>query len=335
MSFLRVINFPKRGIGDGAIEKLKAFAIEKNQTLLEATILLSENPEQAPALASKFMPFAKTYIDLNKCLDNEQLEDFVKQVVDKFNIKSAYAKESGDDDDKILNIDAFIGSIKQFTDQNPGVSLSDYLESITLESDIDHMDESDNVTLATIHAVKGLEFKVVFIVGLEEGIFPISRAFNLKKDMEEERRLMYVAMTRAEQRLFLSSCQTRYLYGKRSYMTQSRFVEESGLKKDKKPESILYSSVASYSSYMPKPNIIKPTSSYTQTTSASTKFYEEEDKKTENVGKYKKGQKVSHPKFGNGEILDIVDDGQCAYIKFENFGVKTLILEIAPLKILD
>lgn len=108
-----------------------------------------------------------------------------------------------------------VGNVKEFMSKNEGALLSDYLESVTLISDIDNMDESNNITVATIHAVKGLEFEVVFVVGAEEKIFPISRSFDSIDDMEEERRLMYVAITRAKSRLFMSYCNSRYLYGHR------------------------------------------------------------------------------------------------------------------------
>lgn len=345
ISLFRIINFPKRGIGDGAIEKLRLFAAQKNITPLDAILHLANNPDDNRQLATKLVAFGKAYKQLQELLSKVTLEDFVKQVVSLFEIKNAYANDGGDDDDKLMNIDAFVGSVKQFTDQNPDATLTEFLESITLESDIDHMDESNNVTIATVHSVKGLEFKVVFVVGLEEGIFPISRAFNSKSELEEERRLMYVAVTRAEQRLFLSSADTRYLYGKRSYIAPSRFVEETGLKKPKEytnmfanDDNFSYQSKPTYgyqqfnkSSVMPK-----PTTSYSTTSRVSTNFDFDDNKqeKSEN-NKYEIGQKVSHPKFGNGEILNIVDNGQCADIKFENFGVKTLILEIAPLTILN
>ncbi|MBQ3495006.1 MAG: UvrD-helicase domain-containing protein [Clostridia bacterium] len=340
VSLLRVINFPKRGIGDGALAKLQEFSYAKNLSLLDSILMLTDYPLEDIKLSAKFKPFGDIYKEISKTYGQVGLENFVKSVISKFEIKMAYATDSCDDEDKIMNIDAFVGSVKQYEDANDNATLSDYLESITLESDIDHMDDSENVTIATIHAVKGLEFKVVFVVGLEEGIFPISRSFNSKSELEEERRLMYVAMTRAEERLFLSSADTRYLYGKRSYIQVSRFVDEAGLKHHKdyshlfkeaptqKPEPF-------YNQFKKNITIPKPQSSFKTTTSASTRFDDEPEQETNANNKYKIGQKVNHPKFGFGEIVDIVDNGQCADIVFEAFGKKTLILEIAPLKIID
>ena len=121
---------------------------------------------------------------------------------------------------------------------NPGSSLTDYLNQVTLSSDTDDMDESNYVTLATVHSVKGLEFRCVFIVGLEENILPVSRATENEEDMEEERRLMYVAITRARERLYLTRSKSRYLYGKREPTARSRFLKElsSELELPKEPK---------------------------------------------------------------------------------------------------
>ena len=175
------------------------------------------------------------------------------------------------------------------------------------------------MTIASVHAVKGLEFKNVFIVGLEEGIFPISRATTLD-ELEEERRLMYVAVTRAEEKVFITHCSRRFLYGKTSYQIPSRFCKELGFYKFEK-KKIEETNVFTGKSY----------SGFSFNKSAVLGEKTESGKK--DISIYAVGQKVSHPKFGSGQIKSISDDGLVADINFEGFGVKSLMLEIAPLEI--
>jgi DNA helicase-2/ATP-dependent DNA helicase PcrA len=225
-SLLRIINFPRRGIGDSALNTIREIADLNNISMLDV-VLKAEELGLTGSLANKLIDFKRKYIKLMSEFELESLYDFVNSVIKTFDIKSAYSSKSEEDLDKNLNIDTFISSVRDFSEKNPTGVLADFLESVTLVSDIDTMDNSDNfVSVATIHAVKGLEFRYVFVVGLEEGIFPISRARDKEDDMEEERRLMYVAITRAKERLMLSRCKTRYLYNRKEYQVDSRFLKE-------------------------------------------------------------------------------------------------------------
>jgi len=141
-------------------------------------------------------------------------------------MRQAYSDNSDESINKLANIEEFISSVDEFCKLNPDATLTDYLQQVTLSSDTDEMDDSDYVTLATVHSVKGLEFKCVFVVGLEENIMPVSRSVGSSEDMEEERRLMYVAITRAKERLYLTRSKSRYLYGKREASMRSRFLKE-------------------------------------------------------------------------------------------------------------
>lgn len=322
VSLLRIINFPKRGIGDGAIKKLKEIAEKERKSILQI-ILEFESFDLPNSVKNKIEGFANTYKNLLTEYETMPVEEFVSEVISQFNLKSAYDRKIEEEENKILNIDMLIGNVKDFTNSNPNAILPDYLESVTLISDIDNMDESDVLTVATIHSVKGLEFDVVFVVGAEEKIFPISRAFENNADMEEERRLMYVALTRAKTRLFLSFCNSRYLYGHRDYARPSRFLNEAG-----------------YSQKLKSPVVETKVFSVNSTTSFFDKNSFFSNAKLENVNKpkdtiYSIGQKIIHTKYGIGEIVDIVDNGECADIKFEGFGVKTLVLDIAPIEIIE
>ena len=319
-AFLRIINFPKRGIGDSAISSLRKVANANNKTLFEACLNI-ENLTDERALINKFSNFAKIYADLLSSYELEPLDEFASEVIEKFGIKNAYQGKNEEDIDKLMNIDSLLASIQTFVQKNSGAGLSEYLESVSLVSDIDSFDESNNVTVATVHAVKGLEFKAVFVVGLEEKIFPISRAIGSEADMEEERRLMYVAITRAEENLFLTNCRTRFIYGKRDYMLPSRFLGELGYT-NVKPKSSFFTERHETPTYSHDINSFK-----NQTNTSFTKAKVD-------TSIYKVGQMVLHTKFGIGIIQSITSDGKCADISFNGIGTKTLLLEIAPLKII-
>ncbi len=340
-ALLRIINFPKRSIGDVAINKLREYSNSKNLSMLMGMVHLYNNSQDNNALYAKIKDFVSSYIKLKELYKNTKLNDFCEIVIEEFKIKNAYMEKSDENTDKLMNLDTFVNSVDQFVSNNDGATLNEFLESITLETDLDFMGTDDTVTISTIHSVKGLEFKVVFVVGLEEGLFPISRAFDSDKQIEEERRLMYVAMTRAQERLFLSYVNTRFLHGKRSFTTSSRFIEETGVNLPTKPKKYFESQYSynnfgnNYKSSYDYNNIKQQTASTTTHNGYTmANNINKEDKPKKDTSVYKKGQMVNHPKFGKGTIIDIVDDGVCADIDFEKFGKKTLILEIAPLEIL-
>ncbi len=318
-AFLRVINFPKRGIGDSAISFLKQIAIQNNISMLDACLNIETYTNERTYI-NKFGNFATTYKKLFSSFEIEPLDEFASEIIEQFGIKEAYKGKNDEDIDKSLNIDTLLSSIQNFVYKNPNASLTEYLESVSLINDIDSYDESNNVTVATVHSVKGLEFKVVFIVGLEEKIFPISRAIGMDSEMEEERRLMYVGITRAEQNLYLTNCRTRFIYGKRDYMIPSRFLNELG-----------YSSIKPKNSYIQKEQ--EPKYSH-NLDSFKTNFQTFTSSNKVDTSKYKLGQMVLHTKFGIGIIKTISPDRKCADIEFNGIGIKTLLLEIAPLKII-
>lgn len=344
VSFARIINFPKRGIGDGTLAKLQE--IDYSKSLLENA--LSEDIKNT-ALYKKFLPFLEGY---NKALELPQkpLSKFVEGVLLAFKIREAYNIKDEEDLNRLMNVDQFVSSVKEFEALNPDASLGDFLESITLSSDTDDIGQGGAVTIATVHAVKGLEFKVVFVIGLEEGIFPISRALNNNYELEEERRLMYVALTRAEERLYLSHCSKRYMYRESQYQTPSRFCRELGLLSLESKgisENKAYNADRTYNGHSRSYGAPYACGGdYVKSSMGGGKqsfpfdhksFAKKEEKKEEprkDVSIYKVGQKVEHPRFGVGQIVAISDDGLVGDIIFEDFGKKSLMLELAPLDIL-
>ena len=221
----RIINFPKRGIGAKTVETVQNYAFEQEMSFYEALRFLDDMGLSSGAVQklSQFRLLIKQWV-----VDSQELavNELVKKIVIDTRMLEAYADDSDESINKRANIEEFINSVEEYCRLNEGASLTDYLNQVTLASDTDDMDDSDYVTLATVHSVKGLEFKVVFVCGMEENILPVSRAVGNDDDMEEERRLMYVAITRAKERLYLTRSKTRYLYGKREPSARSRFLKE-------------------------------------------------------------------------------------------------------------
>lgn len=291
ISLFKIINFPKRGIGDVALSKLQEEAGDK--MVLE--YLLSDKFEFSK-YHSKLGKFVESIKDLNAQMDTLSLFDFVQKVVKAFKIDEAFSGKDEEAINRLGNIDSFYSSVHDFEKENEGCSLADYLANVMLRADNDDIQEAGAVSVATIHAVKGLEFKVVFVVGLEEGIFPLSRAIYSNAEMEEERRLMYVAITRAEEKIFLVHACKRFMYGKSNYTTESRFLKELGIVDKKKPR--VY---------------------------GGDDFFKPETKEVFDSG-FAVGDKVYLARYGEGKIVKVSDDGLVGTIDFEDFGIKEIML---------
>ncbi len=301
ISLLKIINFPKRGIGDVAVSCLQTEA--GDDTLLN--YLLSEKFCESKYYA-KLGRFVEVFKTLKSQLESLPLYQFVEKVVKGFGIDVAYAGKDDESIDKLGNIDSLLAGVQEFCNDNEDANLSDFLASVMLKSDSDNIQENGFVSLATIHSVKGLEFKFVFVIGLEEGLFPLARATFSVSEMEEERRLMYVAITRAEDKIFLCHAQKRYMYGKSNYQAESRFLKELGIVDKKKPK--IFSSINAY----------------------KDDFFREEKEEVFDSG-FLVGDKVEHSRFGTGVIINISDDGLVGDIEFDDFGKKSLMLNIASL----
>ena len=216
----RIINVPRRGIGSRTIEAMEEYASQNGLTLYDAVLDCDFLPVNSGA-KGKLKAFGSMIKSLVISSLETPVNTFVREVINAASLKEAY-----EDENDLANIEEFIASVDDFSRLNPEASLSEYLSQVTLYSDTDEMDESNYVTLATIHAVKGLEFRAVFVVGLEDGIMPSSRAESEGRELEEERRLMYVAITRAKERLYLTRAKERNLYGRRERTVPSRFLKE-------------------------------------------------------------------------------------------------------------
>ncbi|MBQ9730289.1 MAG: UvrD-helicase domain-containing protein [Clostridia bacterium] len=223
----RIINVPKRGIGAKTVELLQNYAYETELTVYDALLDLDEIGISG-ATKQKLIDFREMIKRWIIEAQETPVNELVKSIVAETQMRLAYAGDSDDSLNKLANIDEFIHSVDDYCRLNPTATLTDYLNQVSLTADTDEMDDGNYVTLATIHAVKGLEFRCVFLSGMEEGILPVTRAATSESELEEERRLTYVAVTRAKERLYLTRSKSRYLYGRREPTARSRFLKELG-----------------------------------------------------------------------------------------------------------
>lgn len=346
-SFIRIVNCPKRGIGEKSVNALMASAAEKGVSMFEALANIETDANLGGAVKNKFIELRKLLYSLQNKSYELELDDFIKATVEDTDFLSIFAENTEENQNKKMNIDEFINSAVQFKQDNPEATLADFVNSVTLSSDTDDLNSDDNVTIATIHAVKGLEFKVVFIVGLEDGIFPLSRAI-YDSEQEEERRLMYVSITRAMERLYLSRSDSRFLHGERSITTPSRFLKDCGViaerplkKSESKYSEYLSSGNKSYGSgyYDDTPDSSSSTGYDSGFTKRSIEKAQAEQTRQNSIDytKYKSGVKVKHVKFGEGTIIAVQGAGatMVADVVFKGFGIKKLAVKFAPMEIIN
>ena len=216
ISLRRVINVPKRGIGDATIAKLESEAKEQNTSIFQ---VISKGKEQL---------FKELILHLTEESDNLSLTELIDLILDETGMREEYEAEKTMESERRLEVlEEFKSITKSFEERTGSVSLADFLEEISLIADItEHQEDEDVVTLMTMHSAKGLEFEVVFLVGMEDGIFPHQNSFCEEGGLEEERRLCYVGITRAKERLYITNAKRRMLYGKDVMNSPSRFIKE-------------------------------------------------------------------------------------------------------------
>ena len=325
-SVLRVINVPKRGIGESAVDKFVEAAKKAGVSLCEALKDLSIL-DLSTLIKHKIQAFASIVNDLIDKRDVLNLDAYIDYVYETVDFASMYDIDEEEDKDRLDNLSELITVIKNFIEDNPESGLDEFLQSVTLQtSEDDQAKLGDNVlTIATVHGVKGLEFKCVFIVGLEDGIFPIRRFDTKDEELQEERRIMYVAITRAKERLYLTHAQQRYRFGVKTFTTPSLFLKEAGVLKPKvDPDYIAPKKKPTYN--FQSTFASKPTPAFAQKSTITPP----QDK---DLSKFKVGVMVEHTKFGKGEIIAVT--GENADIKFEGLGVKKFNIRLAPISIIE
>lgn len=352
-SLLRILAFPKKGIGEATAMKLLQASAGTNLSCYE---IIKNGIALDPQTIKKVKPIIDSldvYIQNKESFTISTLTD---KLFDEFGVKTVFSRLIEEELTKIMNIETLQKSILEFEEANEGAKIEDYLQSVTLSRDVDDLDDKNNaVSLMTIHSAKGLEFNVVFIVGLVEGVIPLSRAiYSLdNNELEEERRLMYVATTRAKEELYYTRPTTKFNYEtKRTEGTQvSRFLKESGVKgietnsRAEYGEASLYENSGSrFGSRSGATYSGRSTVSYKNQTLDELFGGVEAEEKPKISGatineyrKYKVGTVVMHKSFGRGVVMVGVTDATSGFVtvKFDSVGSKTLSLKFAPLSIME
>jgi DNA helicase-2/ATP-dependent DNA helicase PcrA len=339
LSFERIVNVPPRGIGATTIRRLREWADKHNTNLLEAISRVQEIPEIKAKSSKAVKDFWKITSELYK-LPTHPVMEFVKQVIGKTGYID-YLEQSyeSDSEERLENIDELVNAASEYDNSNPEGSLQGFLEEVALISDIDKWDDqADTVTLMTLHAAKGLEFPVVFIAGLEEGLLPHSQSKDSDDDIEEERRLCYVGITRAQRDLFLIHTRYRAKFGQRTPCIPSRFLSEIPEDFIEEIDKTEYNSYADklQTGYAEKSGEDLESGDYLydeeNVHDVADEFQHEESQDSSNLVP---GDIVSHEFFGRGRITKIIPSTNTVFVDFSNVGMKKLVLEYANLEKLE
>ncbi|MBR3062890.1 MAG: DNA helicase PcrA [Exiguobacterium sp.] len=328
ISFVRVVNEPKRGIGAATIDKLGDFADMQGVSLMDA-IRDIELSGIAPRTATKLADFRQMMMDLRQMADYLSISELVEEVLKKTGYEEMLKIEKTlEAESRLENLQEFLSVAQNFEKESDEQTLVAFLTDLTLVSDLDSLDEVDEshqVTLMTLHSAKGLEFPVVFLIGMEEGLFPHSRALNDEEEMEEERRLAYVGITRAEKRLYLTRAQSRMLYGRFQNNPESRFLHEL-------PETLLERSGKARKP-MPWNPVESPGKLPVNGFSSKPKPKLAQSSGAETVG-WNVGDKANHKKWGQGTVVQTRGEGDQLEvdIAFPEVGIKRLLAKFAPIE---
>ncbi len=227
-SFRRIVNVPKRAIGDTTIKNLADFADKEDISLFEACQRIEEAIEIPPRTRAKLRDFSQLILKFKDALTSYTLQEFVTLVIEKTGyLAELQMQNTPESEADIENLQELVNVAGEFVPEEQDNALGEFLQQVALVSDTDALENiSNNVTLMTLHSAKGLEFPVVFLAGCDEGVFPHQRTFNNPSELEEERRLMYVGVTRAEEKLYLTSAKRRQMWGEYKYYNPSRFIDE-------------------------------------------------------------------------------------------------------------
>ena len=364
ISFERVVNEPKRGVGPGTLEKLRNFAYEQNMSLLYASANIMLSPIKGKA-AQGVYDFANMILNLRDQLDGLSITDTVEAILDKSGYLDALSmQQTLESQSRIENIEEFMSVTKNFdetntdgTEDETGIDrLGRFLNDLALIADTDDGEaEAAEVTLMTLHAAKGLEFPVVFLIGMEEGVFPLSRASEEPDELEEERRLAYVGITRAEEILFLTNANTRTLFGKTSYNRPSRFLREisddllqyQGLARPAnssfgvrftKEEPIQFGQGMSLQQALQTRKANAQPQKHTGGAQPFSKAtgglpFSKASDSGNSATDWEIGDIAHHKKWGDGTVLEVTGSGktQELKIKFPEVGLKKVLASVAPI----
>lgn len=323
-SLLRIMNFPQRGIGSTTLKRMITFARKHELNLFETMARIFEVidiKERIQKNVKQFRVLLDKYIGLK---DKLSVGELSRALVDELGILRMFKEENTPESiARWDNINELLSSLSEFSNQNNQAKLEEYLEEVSLASDVDKFDENKNaVTLLTVHSAKGLEFPIVFISGCEEDIFPLSNKFSTDTRLEEERRLFYVAITRAKHKVFLSHARSRYRFGEVAYQSRSRFIDEVD------PQTI-----AEVNGGIGRKNLNRKSKKEMYYEYFQTVDYEDFNQDFKGL---RPGSRVMHEKFGLGKVTQVTGNGDMvkATVIFEGNNLKQLMLRFAKLKVL-
>ena len=363
MSLKRIINEPKRGIGKTSLDNIAKISEETGNSMYD--IIKNAEKYGLNRVYLNSREFIEAIEELRSKKDNMLISDLIKETLKKTGYTKALELENTiEAETRIQNLDEFLTVAIEFEEESADNTLAEFLEGITLSSDVDNLeDEEESVTLMTLHSAKGLEFPVVFLVGMEEGIFPGYKSIGEPKELEEERRLFYVGITRAKQYLYLTCAKRRTIFGSTSYNSISRFVKEIPSELLDGYEEIVNSknedtfndssykweygkaSGSKVKTYKIDNNAseIKNVASNTNNNTSNFAFRTAESflksfesKKNVNIQEYEAGQRVYHKKFGEGTINKVEQEGDDLKVDicFDKVGNKRLMAKFAGLQII-
>ena len=363
MSLKRIINEPKRGIGKTSLDNIAKISEETGDSMYD--IIKNAEKYGLNRVYLNSREFIEAIEELRSKKDNMLISDLIKETLKKTGYTKALELENTvEAETRIQNLDEFLTVAIEFEEESADNTLAEFLEGITLSSDVDNLeDEEESVTLMTLHSAKGLEFPVVFLVGMEEGIFPGYKSIGEPKELEEERRLFYVGITRAKQYLYLTCAKRRTIFGSTSYNSISRFVKEipselldgyEEIVNSKNEETFNDSSYkweygkasgSKVKTYKIDNNAseIKNVASNTNNNTSNFAFRTAESflksfesKKNVNIQEYEAGQRVYHKKFGEGTINKVEQEGDDLKVDicFDKVGNKRLMAKFAGLQII-
>ncbi len=343
ISLRRVINEPKRAIGDATVDQIASYAQSAGLPLF-AAVMDADAIGLATRAATAVRGFAQLMMELLESYVDMDPESFVRALIEKTGFKKQYEADKSDEGRaRLENIEEFVGAVAQYHAQNPEGGIEGFLENVALVSDLDNLPEKARpLTMMTLHSAKGLEFPAVFLVGLEEGIFPTTRAMFDDDKLEEERRLCYVGITRAMKRLHISHARTRMLFGARQAFARSRFVDEipprligDARAERREPERLARPAArAERPMFAPqpawKPGAAKPAA--LGIPGLSKGFVPSQARAMEPVQLFAPGDRVLHRVFGSGTVDEIRGTGREAklVITFEERGQKVFPADTAP-----
>ncbi len=323
-SLLRIMNFPQRGIGNTTVTRMIAFARKHDISLFQTmarVFEVIEIKERIQKNVKGFRLLLEKYIGLK---DKLSVGELSRALVDDLGLIKMFKSERTQESmQRLENINQLLAALTEYSESTKSVKIEDFLEEVSLVTGVDSYEDDKNVvTLMTLHSAKGLEFPVVFLSGCEEDVFPLSNRFSTDATVEEERRLFYVGLTRAQQKVFVCHARSRYRFGEVAYQSRSRFIDELD------PETFLEvnGGIGRKSNRKTRKEIY-----YEYFDSVD---YEEFDHENLDI---RPGSRVMHEKFGLGKVTDITGSGEMvkAIVQFEGNNVKNLMLRFAKLKILN